>query len=87
MMRDRPVLVLDEATSQIDEPTARSVNQKLFGERFQGTVIVIAHRVSTIVDLPRILVLDGGRIAADGTHDTRLRTSAKYRNLFAPSRE
>ena len=47
-------------------------------------MIVIAHRVSTIVDLPRILVLDGGRSPADGTHATLLRTSAKYRSLYAP---
>ena len=79
----RPVLVLDEATSQLDDPTARSINQKLHGERFRGTVIVIAHRVSTVVDLPRILVLDCGRITADGRHGELLRTSAKYHSLFA----
>ena len=83
MLLDRPVLVLDEATSQLDDPTARSINQKLLGERFRGTVIVIAHRVSTVVDLPRILVLDGGRITADGRHAELLRTSAKYHDLFA----
>ena len=50
-------------------------------------MIVIAHRVSTIVDLPRILVLDGGRIAADGTHADLLRTSTRYRNLYSPPPE
>lgn len=74
---------LDEATSQLDDPIARSINQQLLGERHQGTVIVIAHRVSTIIDLPRILVLDGGKINADGNHAELLRTSGKYRTLFA----
>ena len=87
MLLDRPVLVLDEATSQLDDPSARSINQKLLGERFRGTVIVIARRVSTVVDLPRILVLDGGRITADGRHAELLRTSAKYHSLFAPDPE
>ena len=87
MLLDRPILVLDEATSQLDDPTARSINQKLLGERYLGTVIVIAHRVSTIVDLPRILVLDGGRITADGSHAELLRTSDKYRTLFASEPE
>ena len=87
MLLDRPVLVLDEATSQLDDPSARSINRKLLGERFRGTVIVIAHRVSTVVDLPRILVLDGGRITADGRHAELLRTSAKYHSLFAPDPE
>ena len=87
MLLDRPILVLDEATSQLDDPTARSINQKLLGERYRGTVIVIAHRVSTIVDLPRILVLDGGRITTDGSHAELLRTSEKYRTLFASEPE
>ncbi len=87
MLLDRPILVLDEATSQLDDPTARSINQKLLGERYLGTVIIIAHRVSTIVDLPRILVLDGGRITADGSHAELLRTSDKYRTLFASEPE
>ena len=87
MLLDRPILVLDEATSQLDDPTARSINRKLLGERYRGTVIVIAHRVSTIVDLPRILVLDGGRITADGRHAELLRTSDKYRALFASEPE
>ena len=87
MLLDRPILVLDEATSQLDDPTAQSINQKLLGERYRGTVIVIAHRVSTIVDLPRILVLDGGRITADGRHAELLRTSDKYRTLFASEPE
>ena len=87
MLLDRPILVLDEAMSQLDDPTARSINQKLVGERDHGTVIVIAHRVSTIVDLPRILVLDGGRITADGRHAELLRTSEKYRTLFASEPE
>jgi len=50
-------------------------------------VIVIAHRASTIVDLPRILVLGGGRITTDGRHVELPRTSDKYRTLFASEPE
>ena len=84
MLLDRPILILDEATSQLDDPTARLINQKLLDERFQGTVIIIAHRVSTIMDMPRLVVLDEGRISADGTHRTLMRSSERYRQLFAP---
>ena len=84
MLVDRPILILDEATSQLDDPTARLINQKLLDPRFKGTVIVIAHRVSTIMDMPRIVVLDDGRISAEGTHQTLMRSSERYRHLFAP---
>ena len=84
MLLDRPILILDEATSQLDDPTARLINQQLLDQRFQGTVIIIAHRVSTIMDMPRIVVLDDGRISADGTHRTLMRSSERYRQLFAP---
>ena len=84
MLVDRPILILDEATSQLDDPTARLINQKLLDPRFKGTVIVIAHRVSTIMDMPRIVVLDDGRISAEGTHQSLMRSSERYRHLFAP---
>jgi len=84
MLVDRPILILDEATSQLDDPTARLINQKLLDPSFKGTVIVIAHRVSTIMDMPRIVVLDDGRISAEGTHQTLMRSSERYRHLFAP---
>ena len=84
MLIDRPILILDEATSQLDDPTARLINQKLLDPRFKGTVIVIAHRVSTIMDMPRIVVLDDGRISAEGTHQTLMRSNERYRHLFAP---
>ncbi len=87
MLLDRPILVLDEAMSQLDDATARSINQKLLFERYRGTVIVIAHRVSTIIDLPRILVLDGGRFTADGRHAELLHTSEEYRTLFSSEPE
>ncbi|MCY4377300.1 MAG: ATP-binding cassette domain-containing protein [Spirochaetaceae bacterium] len=84
MLIERPILILDEATSQLDDPTARLINQKLLDPRLAGTVIIIAHRVSTIMDMPRIVVLDDGRISADGTHRTLMRSSERYRQLFAP---
>ena len=87
MLLERPVLILDEATAQLDDPTALLIHQRLLDARFAGSVIIIAHRVSTIVDLPRILVLDDGRIVADGTHQQLLRASAKYRSLFGPEHQ
>jgi ABC-type bacteriocin/lantibiotic exporter with double-glycine peptidase domain len=79
------ILVLDEATSHLDAMTEELVNQNL--ARLRCTRIVIAHRFSTIRDADLIVVLDAGRIAAQGTHEELLKTSSKYAELLRTQRE
>ena len=79
------ILVLDEATSHLDAVTEELVNQNL--QRLRCTRIVIAHRLSTIRDAELIVVLDTGKIVAEGTHEELLRTNSKYAELLRTQRD
>jgi ATP-binding cassette subfamily B protein len=81
ILRAPDVLLLDEATAQLDGITEAAV-QKVIRERAaRSAVVTIAHRLSTVIDADRILVLDEGRIRAQGTHNELLATDPLYRDL------
>ena len=83
ILKDAPILILDEPTSSLDAISEEIVFSALRRLRAGRTTIVIAHRLSTVRDADRILVLDGGRIAAEGRHDELLKTSLLYRRMCA----
>ncbi|MDX2095745.1 MAG: ABC transporter ATP-binding protein [Alphaproteobacteria bacterium] len=81
ILKNAPILLLDEATSALDTASERAVQEAL-SELMQGrTTLVIAHRLTTIADADLILVLEGGRIEAQGTHHALLESSAGYRHM------
>ena len=81
-LKNPPILILDEATSALDTETERAIQQSL-AELSQGrTTLVIAHRLATIVNADRILVVEGGRIAEQGSHAALLAVKdGRYRRL------
>ena len=83
ILKNAPILILDEPTSSLDAISEEIVFAALRRLRAGRTTIVIAHRLSTVRDADRILVLDGGRIAAEGRHDELLKTSLLYRRMCA----
>jgi ATP-binding cassette subfamily B protein len=81
LLKDAPILILDEATSALDTVSEASVQHALDSMRVGRTTIVIAHRLSTVIDADRIVLLQNGRIVAEGTHRELLGTSPYYTSL------
>ena len=78
ILKDAPILVLDEATSALDSEVEASIQTALERVMEGKTVLAIAHRLSTLTAMDRIVVLDDGRIVEDGTHDALLRRGGLY---------
>ncbi len=81
ILRDTPVLILDEATSAVDNETEEQIREAIRSAAKNRTVLVIAHRLSTVRDADRILVLNNGRIVEDGTHRQLLEKNGIYASL------
>jgi subfamily B ATP-binding cassette protein MsbA len=81
ILKDPPILILDEATSALDAESERLVQQALANLIKGRTTLVIAHRLATVRNADRIIVLDGGEIRETGTHDELLRTGRIYSRL------
>ncbi|HET6488550.1 MAG TPA: ATP-binding cassette domain-containing protein, partial [Syntrophales bacterium] len=81
LVKNPDILVLDEPTAALDGLTEKSIFQALPRETRGKTLFVVAHRLSTVVDCDRILLLNENRLVAEGTHGELLRTNEYYREL------
>uniref|UniRef100_UPI00331599B6 ABC transporter ATP-binding protein n=1 Tax=Slackia heliotrinireducens TaxID=84110 RepID=UPI00331599B6 len=87
LLKDAPVIVLDEATAFIDPENEEKMNAAI-SEVIKGkTVLIIAHRLHTVVGADKIVVLDNGSIDAQGTHEELLQSSETYRRLWAAAQQ
>src|SRR4029077_4951324 len=82
MLRDAPILLLDEATSALDTENERLVQEALRRLMRGRTPIVIAHRLSTVIDADQLYVLDKGHIVESGTHDELMSRGGLYAKLY-----
>ncbi len=83
ILKNAPILVLDEATSALDSESESLIQDALRVLMEGKTVIVIAHRLSTIMKMDRIVVIEDGKIAADGTHEELLKEGGLYHKLWS----
>jgi len=82
ILADRPILILDEATSSLDSESERAIQEALHTLTHGRTSIIIAHRLSTILDADRILVFEAGKIIEEGSHKKLIKQNGIYANLF-----
>ncbi len=82
MLKDAPILLLDEATSALDSEVEAAIQENLNRLMEGKTVIAVAHRLSTIAALDRLVVLDGGKIVEEGTHDQLVARDGLYAQLW-----
>ena len=81
LLKDAPILILDDSVSAVDTKTEKTILDNLHASRAGKTTILIAHRISTIEKMDKILFIDDGRIAAAGTHAELYETNAEYRKM------
>jgi ATP-binding cassette subfamily B protein len=86
LLREPAVLLLDEATSQVDGLTEAAIHDAIRAQARRGAVVTVAHRLSTVLDADRILVLEQGRVRAAGTHEELYAGDELYRDLVAALR-
>ena len=82
ILKNPPLMILDEATSALDTESERIVQKALDNLMANRTSIVIAHRLSTVLGADRIVVIDQGRVVAEGRHDQLLESSPLYKRLY-----
>jgi len=75
------ILILDEATSALDTKTEKRILEAIYEELKDTTLVVIAHRISTVRNCDKLLLLDGGELAAEGSFDELLSESKLFREL------
>ena len=79
LLRDAPILILDEALSSVDAENEALIQEALDRLMTGRTTLILAHRLSSVIDADRILVIEDGRVVESGRHDALIRRDGAYR--------
>ena len=82
ILKNAPILILDEATSSLDSVTEKLIQESLHLLMQGKTTIVVAHRLSTLADMDRILVFHKGKVIEEGTHESLLQMKGQFAELW-----
>ena len=82
ILKETPIILLDEATSSLDAETENKIQKGLSYLTKNKTTLVIAHRLSTILNSKKIFVIDNGKVVSEGSHDDLLKNSSVYKNFY-----
>ncbi|WP_343089386.1 ATP-binding cassette domain-containing protein, partial [Methanocalculus natronophilus] len=82
ILKDAPIILFDEATSALDNVSEAKIKDALNAIKQVKTVLIIAHRLSTVLDVDEILVIDSGKIVESGAHETLLEANGLYQMLY-----
>ena len=77
-----PIMVFDDSLSAVDAETDAKIRKRLMEKGKDSTVIIISHRITTLMAADNILVLDKGRLVESGTHDELIKNSGIYRKIY-----
>ena len=86
LLKNPPILIFDEATSALDSANERAIQAEMRSAAQGKTALVIAHRLSTVVDAHQIVVLEQGRVVEQGSHDQLLAMGGRYAQMWALQR-
>lgn len=81
-LKKTEIILFDEATSALDNETQKSIQEAIRKMKGEYTILIIAHRLSTVIDSDRILLINEGKVEAEGTHKELLEKNETYRNLY-----
>ena len=82
LFKKTEIILFDEATSALDNETQEKIQKAIHNLKGKYTILIIAHRLSTIVNSDKIIMIDKGKIVAEGTHQTLMKKSLKYQKLY-----
>ena len=82
LLKKTEIILFDEATSALDNETQKEIKKAIDSLKGEYTILIIAHRLSTVINSDRILLIDDGKIIDEGTHDELMKKSKVYRDLY-----
>ena len=82
LLKQTEIILFDEATSALDNETQKSIQTAINNMKGTYTILIIAHRLSTVVDADRLILINNGKVEAEGTHEQLLKKSKTYRELY-----